>query len=222
MCNEDGSTRYNPHANATLKNNDGIRTPILQPDLYVLKRRSFLYVKGRVNLLEEESKDTIGNAILDTNNVAFTFDEIRYELNGVKNLSEVGTTIALKNYSSLSGKGSRALENATWKYVNYTKSVHKATTDFNFCVPLDTLLGFCEDYKRVLINACHKLVLIRARDDTNALYSSPALKSKLKLHKVQWSVPHVTLKRKLAYCVFSTAANRSAWVFDSGISMNIR
>lgn len=128
----------------------------------------------------------------------------------------------MKNYSSLSREGSRALENAAWKYVNCTKSVHKATTDFNFCVPLDALLGFCEDYERVLINACHKLVLIRARDDTSALYSAGALKSKLKLHKVQWSVPRVTLKEKLACCVFSTAANRSAWVFDSGISTNIR
>lgn len=84
MYNEDRSTRCNPHANATLKNNDGIKTPILQPDLYVLKRRSFLYVKGKLSLLEEESKDTIGDAILDTNNIAFTFNEIRYELNGVE------------------------------------------------------------------------------------------------------------------------------------------
>lgn len=89
MYNEDRSTCYNPHANATLKNSDGIRTPIPQPDLYVLKRRCFLYVKGKLSLLEEESKDTIGDAILDTNRVAFTFDEIRYELNGVEIPSEV-------------------------------------------------------------------------------------------------------------------------------------
>lgn len=89
MYNEDKSTRYNPHANDTLKNNDGIRTPILQPDLYVLKRRSFLYVKGKLSLLEEKSKDIIGDAILDTNSVAFTFDEIRCELNGVEIPSEV-------------------------------------------------------------------------------------------------------------------------------------
>lgn len=81
MYNEDRSTRYNPHANATLKN--------IQPDLYVLKRKSSLYVKGKLSLLEEESKDTIGDAILDTNSVAFTFHEIRYELNGVEIPSEV-------------------------------------------------------------------------------------------------------------------------------------
>lgn len=89
MYNEDRSTRHNPHANVTLKNNDGIRMPILQPNLYVLKRKSFLYVKRKLILLEEESKDTIGDAILDTNSVVFTFDEIRYELNGVEIPSEV-------------------------------------------------------------------------------------------------------------------------------------
>lgn len=225
MYNEDRSTRYNPHANVTLKNNDGIRMPILQPDLYVLKRKNFLYVKRKLSLLEEESKDIIGDAILYTNSVAIIV-YIRWNSLRIERcwdpLGSLGITIALKNYSSLSREGSRALENAAWKYVNYTKSVHKATTDFNLWVPLDTLLGFREDYKRVLINACHKLVLIRARDDTNALYSTAALKSKLKLHEVQWSVPHVTSKQKLACCVFSTAANRSAWVFDSGISTNIR
>ena len=38
---------------------------------------------------------------------------------------------------------------------------------FNFCVPFSILLGFCENYKRVVINACHKLILIRARNDNN-------------------------------------------------------
>ena len=31
---------------------------------------------------------------------------------------------------------------------------------FNFCVPIRMLLGFCEDYKCVVINARHKLILI--------------------------------------------------------------
>ena len=38
-----------------------------------------------------------------------------------------------------------------------------ASKYFNFCVPLYVLLGFCEDYKRVMINARHELILIRAQ-----------------------------------------------------------
>jgi len=40
---------------------------------------------------------------------------------------------------------------------------------FNFCVSLYVLLWFCEDYKRVVINARHELILIRAHNDNNYL-----------------------------------------------------
>jgi len=44
---------------------------------------------------------------------------------------------------------------------------------FNFCVPLSILLNFCEDYKRVVINA-HKLILIRACNDNNCIMGDQA------------------------------------------------
>ncbi|EZA53497.1 hypothetical protein X777_07302 [Ooceraea biroi] len=56
------------------------------------------------------------------------------------------------------------------------------------------LLGFCEDYKRVVINARHELVLIRARNDNNCVVlSSDRHEPKIDLHKVQWRMPHVYL-----------------------------
>jgi len=64
---------------------------------------------------------------------------------------------------------------------------------FNFCVPLYILLGFCEDYKRVVINARHELILIRARNDNNCLTEDPAIEPMLELFKVQWRIPHVLL-----------------------------
>jgi len=54
---------------------------------------------------------------------------------------------------------------------------------FNFCVPLYVLVGFCEDYKRVIINA-HKLSLIRERNDSNCLMGDPATEPTLELFKV--------------------------------------
>ncbi|XP_012054323.1 PREDICTED: uncharacterized protein LOC105617375 [Atta cephalotes] len=65
--------------------------------------------------------------------------------------------------------------------------------DFNFCVPLYVLLGFCEDYKRVVINARHELILIRAHNDNNCLMEDPATEPTLELFKVQWRMPHVLL-----------------------------
>ncbi|KAG5322118.1 MOS1T transposase, partial [Pseudoatta argentina] len=64
--------------------------------------------------------------------------------------------------------------------------------DFNFCVPLSMLLGFCEDYKRLIVNARHELILIRARNN-NCLVRNPVTESEVELFKVQWRMPHVAL-----------------------------
>jgi len=94
---------------------------------------------------------TLGN-----NCVAFIFDEIRYELNGVEidRNRNVGITSILKNYVTVSSDRSVILRNAGWD------ALTTAAGYFNFCVPLYVLLGFCEDYKRVVINARHELILI--------------------------------------------------------------
>jgi len=52
---------------------------------------------------------------------------------------------------------------------------------FNFCVPLNTLLDFCEDYKHVIVNARHELILIRALSDNNCLVGNPTTKPEIDL-----------------------------------------
>jgi len=59
---------------------------------------------------------------------------------------------------------------------------------FNFCVLLYVLLGFCEDYKRVVINARLELILIRARNN-NCLMGDPAIEPTVELFKIQWRMP---------------------------------
>jgi len=54
---------------------------------------------------------------------------------------------------------------------------------FNFCVPFSMLLDFCEDYKRLISNVCHELILIRVRNDYNCLMSE------VELFTVQWRMP---------------------------------
>jgi len=57
------------------------------------------------------------------------------------------------------------------------------------------LLGFCEDYRRVVINARHELILIRSRNDNNCLIGDPTRESEIVLFKVQWRMPHVSLNK---------------------------
>ncbi|KMQ86973.1 hypothetical protein RF55_13890 [Lasius niger] len=117
------------------------------------------------------------------------FDEIRYELDGMEidRSRNVGITSLLKNYVTMSSDRSVIMRNAGWDAPT-TVNGH-----FNFCVPLHMLLGFCEDYRRVVINARHELILIRSRNDNNCLYGNSALEPEINIFKIQWRMPHVLL-----------------------------
>lgn len=177
---------YNPFANTTFGYSDEIRIPIQQQDLYTLPYESFLYVEGKLtkNRVVDGSDVVLGN-----NFVAFLFDEIRYELDGVEidRNRNAGITSTLKHYVTTSSDRSVILRNAGWD------ALTSADGYFNFCVPLYALLGFCEDYRRVVINARHELILIRSRNDNNCLMGSSALDPVVDLFKIQWRMPHVLL-----------------------------
>ena len=190
---------YNPYANTTFDNSDEIRIPIQQQDLYTLPCESFLYIEGRGTLTAQTATGpaTSTTAVLDNNCVAFMFDEIRYELNGVEidRCRNPGITTTLKNYVSLSADRSKVLANAGWNYaIDYDNDIFHSGA-FNFCVPLNVLLGFCEDYKHIVMNARHELILIRSRVDTNVMHCTSATAwPKLEIRKVQWRMPHVVLE----------------------------
>ncbi|XP_024871355.1 uncharacterized protein LOC112454290 [Temnothorax curvispinosus] len=178
---------YNPYAITTFEYNDEIRISIQQQDLYTLPCESFFYVEETLTVIR--AADQPDNVVLGNNCVAFMFDEIRYELDGVEidHCRNVGITSTLKNYVTVLSNRSVILRNAGWEPHNNPNGY------FNFCVPLNLLLGFCEDYKRVVINACHELILIRSRNDNNCLVGSLALEPTVKLLKIQWRMPHVDL-----------------------------
>ncbi|XP_070526955.1 uncharacterized protein [Cardiocondyla obscurior] len=185
---------YNPFANTTFGYSDKIRIPIQQKDLYTLPHKSFRYIEGKLT----KGKVVAGaDVILGDNCIAFMFDEIRYELDGVEIdcNRNVGVISTLKNYATVSSDRSVILRNAGW-----LSPTINANGYFNFCVPLNMLLGFCEDYRRVVINARHELIFIRARNDNNCLVGSYALEPKVDLLKIQWRMPHVLLNevKKLA------------------------
>ncbi|XP_029672914.1 uncharacterized protein LOC115241343 [Formica exsecta] len=183
---------YNPYANTTFGNSDEIRIPIQQQDLYTLPCDSFLYIEGRLESKESPSaQEEIASVTRLVNNcAAFMFEEIRYELDSVEidRSRNVGITSTIKNYASLSVEKGKILKNAGWDLSTVT---HSLINDFNFCVPLNVLLGFCEDYKRVVINARHELILIRARNDNNCIISRETQEPKIVLLKIQWRMPHI-------------------------------
>jgi hypothetical protein len=180
------SHTYNPYANTTFGYSDEIRIPIQQQDLYTLPYESYIFIEGKLKIKKPAAGSDV---VLGNNCVAFMFDEIRYELDGVEidRNRNVGITSTLKNYVTMSSDRSVIARNAGWDPWNPPNGF------FNFCVPLNMLLGFCEDYRRIVINARHELILIRSRNDNNCLIGDPAREPEIELLKVQWRMPHVLL-----------------------------
>ena len=122
---------YNPFANTTFGYSDEIRIP-QQQDLYTLPCESFLYVEGRLTV--KKKNDHMPTTLVN-NCVAFMFDEIRYELNGVEidRNRNVGITSTLKNYVSMTYDKALIAVNAGWKLWMDSR-FDTEEGHFNFCV----------------------------------------------------------------------------------------
>lgn len=112
-------------------------------------------------------------------------------MNGVEidRSRNTGYTSTLKNYISLSDGESTSSLSAGWLSNN---QITPTNGHFNFCIPLKMLLGFAEDYKKVILNAKHQLILIRTRSDDNCVLSA-ADTVEFKIFKLQWRMPHITV-----------------------------
>jgi len=64
-------------------------------------------------------------------------------------------------------------------------------------MPFNMLLGFCKNYTCVIVNACHELILIRARQDYNCLVRNPVSEPEVELFKIQW--PHIVVTKSINY-----------------------
>ena len=180
---------YSPFLKA-FNNSDEIRIAIQHQDLCILPNESYIYIEGT---LRKKANGTVSaTAKLVNNAIAFLFDEIRYELNGVEidRTRNVGTSTTIKNFLSLSENESKMLYNSGWSPVEPTIPVNG---NFNFCLPLKNLLGFFEDYKKIIVNAKHELILIRARSDENTYILADDDDVVLNIIKLQWRIPHITV-----------------------------
>jgi hypothetical protein len=188
---------HNPYASSKLNNNDEIRIPIQQQDIYTLPCESYLYVEGKVT----KKDGTTGSTVPFINNpMAYLFDEVRYEISGVTvdSTKKVGISSTMKGLASLTPSEKNLLTIAGWVAPDNDTITPNASGNFDFYVPLKLLLGFAEDYRRIVINVKQELVLLRASNDKDMIKAAAGttdatLDWKLTLEKIVWRVPHVRL-----------------------------
>lgn len=179
-----------PYANTTFNTSDEIRIPIQTQDIYTLPSQSYLYIEGRLTDSDGKYSTTI-NFI--NNGLSFLFDEIRYEIGGcvIDRVRYPGITSTLKGLVSFSDSESNRYNSFCWNPIA-TPQITDNEGYFNVCLPLKVLLGFCEDFKKILVNIRQELVLIRSPTDVNAVISTKTNeKVKIELNKILWKIPHV-------------------------------
>lgn len=185
---------YNPYT-TSFNNGDEIRISIQQQDLYLLPSDSYLYIEGNINTIDFSDKATAAQKVVPNivnNVIACLFDEFRYEINGfeVDRCKNPGITTTVKGFISFTADDMNRLRIAGWNYGEDAEKIKANPSIINYCVPLKCLFGFAEDYKQIVMNAKHELILIRSRDDVNAFVGENNI-CKFNISKIQWRIPHV-------------------------------
>lgn len=181
---------YKPYVTSFNKN-DEIRIPINQQDLYVLPSASTLYLEGQVQVYNSETKKPVDTINFINNPILFLFQEIRYELNGIEidKIKNVGVTTTIKSYLSMSESEAKPAKVWGWS-IDGSKLTNNVT--FSVSIPLDKVLGFAEDYKKIIMNCKHELVLLRSNTNLNALIlGEKEVLEDIIINKIIWRVPHV-------------------------------
>ena len=181
---------YNP----SFKNNDEIRIPVNSQDLITVPGYSKLYVEGTIKFTPKVAGTKTDGVVcnLSNNAVAYLFDQVSYEVNGVEvdRTRKVGVTSTANVLLTRTKEEAAALKLAGWN----SPIIDEANNTFYALVPLDMLLGVFGDYKDPLIRVRQELVLVRSRTNKDSYeFTSGADKEDvtLTLTKVQWQMPQI-------------------------------
>ncbi|XP_044575218.1 uncharacterized protein LOC123259024 [Cotesia glomerata] len=187
-----------PYASSTLNNSDEIRIAVQHQDLCLLPSKSTLHLYGRMRKADGAAVSATTKMVNMA--VCHMFEEIRYELNGVEidRCKNVGITSLMKGYASLSPGQQNILENAGWIVNEDDNKLTDNSGNFDVSIPLSFILGFAEDYHRIIMNAKHELILIRSNTDLNAYIVTAAAADDvaITIQKIEWIVPYITMSDK--------------------------
>ena len=183
-----------PFATSTFNNSDEIHIVIQHQDQCLLPSRSSIRVIGKITQTDN-TKIKAGTSLVNMA-ICHLFSEIRYLLNAIEidKCKNVGSTVLMKAYPSLNPNQLKFLEISGWD------SSNRIDDDGNFEVilPLSLILGFAEDYQKIIVNAKHELVLTRSNTDRNAIIQTQQAVTdkntfKFTLTEIEWLMPIIIL-----------------------------
>ncbi|XP_046411935.1 uncharacterized protein LOC124175580 [Neodiprion fabricii] len=206
---------HKPYASSTFDNSDEIQITVQHQDLCVSPGKSSLHISGK--LLKSDGTAAAITTLVN-NAICHFFEDVGYELNAVKidKCRNVGLTILLKGFALLNAGRSWLTRNAGWLNVKETKKLTDADSNFDVVIPLSMILGFAEDYRKIIVNAKHELILTSSKSDFDAIVQDQEKDFRIVIDQVEWFVPYVKLsdQRKIALFKFIEK--------DTPVSMSFR
>ena len=200
-----------PYASMSYNYYDEIRLPVIQKDLLTLPGESCLHIEG----VFKNSKFYT----LYFNAIASLFSEIRYELYGIEvdrtNLVGIASTMkallsmnqnnaAEYSVSGLDPSGSNWIENFSEKHTfSGEANADKENQHFKIDVPLKFLLGFADNYRKLMIFGRQELILKREANDNNAIIQKTGnhwdttkasnYPPSVTINSISWKLPYIKL-----------------------------
>uniref|UniRef100_A0ABD2WBM8 Double jelly roll-like domain-containing protein n=1 Tax=Trichogramma kaykai TaxID=54128 RepID=A0ABD2WBM8_9HYME len=170
---DEAITHHEIHAHqpytSNFDNSDEIRISIQHQELNLLPSQSFIHIFGQ---LAKPTGAAVTNTKFVNNGICHLFEEIRYELNAIEidRCKTAGITTTIKGCASFDSARAYRMENAGWgSDISQHPQVIDENGYFDVHLPLNMIFGFAEDYKKIIVNAKHELILIRSRNDLNAI-----------------------------------------------------
>lgn len=201
--------QYVPYT-TTFGESDEIRIAIQSKDSYLLPSESYIYLKIVATTAGTHAA-AAGDVAADPeihfvrNFASFLFSDVRYELNGVEidRVRNVGRASTMKLMTA-----SRATQ--MYGYYQYSKTFETTsprsanvanTKTYDVVVPLSAWLGFCDDYRKIILNCKHELILNRARQSLDCTHgggvAGTSAAVSLAVTKIEWKMPHITLSDQM-------------------------
>lgn len=178
---------YTPYS-TSFNNNDEVRITIQSQDLIVLPSQSYLFIEF-TTAKNDATEFVDEQAIFSYNFTAHMFSEMRYELNGVEidRNKCPGITSTMKCLVACKSEDERP-------YMLFNENSNKSIVagTYRMVIPLRFIFGFCDDFRKVILNCKHELILVRSRSNAR-IYQANSDMLKLTVNKIHWKIPHVSL-----------------------------
>jgi hypothetical protein len=221
---------YEPAVRSNLNSAGEIRINIESQDLFCHPAESYLLFEGRLVKADGTAYANADAVAIVNNGLMHLFSQISYSLSNqdietVFHPGQATTMLGLLKYpddfakaqglNQLWCKDTAATavmaDNAGFA-TRQAYLVQKPRTKgtFSFIVPLSHILGFCEDYDKIVYGFKHTLTLVRKSDDDAIFRLAAADAGKVSLGKISWFMPHVTPADMARMTLYKTIESKTS------------